>query len=322
MILITGGMGYLGLHTARYLLDAGEDVVITRYSTWREPSFIKDEFGKRVLLEKVDVTSPNDVMRAVRAHKVTGIVHMAVPALGGLTPAEEYRVNTVGLLNVLDAAANSDVKRVSLASSVAVYSSVPEGPFHEDIPLPMTSKSGTETFKKGFEVHANYVADRTGLDVALLRINVNFGPLYHSMSQSNSRICHAAARGTEPDYTGSATGQPYEEDGMDMHYVKNTAYAISLLQLAEKLPHRTYNIGAGRRVTFKELVAAVKLAAPDAKVTLPPGHRPDASGGRVPLGLSNYMTIDRLVEDLGYSAPYSVEQGIAEYIGWLRENPY
>ena len=177
MILITGGMGYLGLHTARYLLDAGEDVVITRYSTWREPSFIKDEFGKRVLLEKVDVTSPNDVMRAVRAHKVTGIVHMAVPALGGLTPAEEYRVNTVGLLNVLDAAANSDVKRVSLASSVAVYSSVPEGPFHEDIPLPMTSKSGTETFKKGFEVHANYVADRTGLDVALLRINVNFGPL-------------------------------------------------------------------------------------------------------------------------------------------------
>ena len=75
-------------------------------------------------------------------------------------------------------------------------------------------------------------------------------------------------------------------------------------------------------MTFKELVAAVKLAAPDAKVTLPPGHRPDASGGRVPLGLSNYMTIDRLVEDLGYSAPYSVEQGIAEYIGWLRENPY
>ena len=38
-VLITGGMGFTGLHTARALLDAGEDVVITWYQTWREPDF-------------------------------------------------------------------------------------------------------------------------------------------------------------------------------------------------------------------------------------------------------------------------------------------
>jgi UDP-glucose 4-epimerase len=37
MILITGGMGFIGLHTAQRFLDAGEDVVITRYRTWRGP---------------------------------------------------------------------------------------------------------------------------------------------------------------------------------------------------------------------------------------------------------------------------------------------
>ena len=57
--LITGGMGFIGLHTAKAFVDAGEDVVITYYQTWREPSFIKDEFGKRVIVEKADVSQPS-----------------------------------------------------------------------------------------------------------------------------------------------------------------------------------------------------------------------------------------------------------------------
>ena len=54
--LITGGMGFIGLHTARAFLDAGEDVVMTYFQTWREPSFMKDEYHKRVQIEQVDVT--------------------------------------------------------------------------------------------------------------------------------------------------------------------------------------------------------------------------------------------------------------------------
>ena len=39
-VLITGGMGFIGLHTAKAFVDAGEDVVITWFQTWREPDFI------------------------------------------------------------------------------------------------------------------------------------------------------------------------------------------------------------------------------------------------------------------------------------------
>jgi nucleoside-diphosphate-sugar epimerase len=89
MILITGGMGFIGLHTARRLLDAGEDVVITRYRTWREPDFLKDQYGKRVQIESVDTTSHHDVLGAAVKHHVTAIVHLSVPALAALTPAED-----------------------------------------------------------------------------------------------------------------------------------------------------------------------------------------------------------------------------------------
>ena len=45
MILITGGMGFIGLHTTRRFLDAGEEVMLTRFNAVREPEFLQDEWG-------------------------------------------------------------------------------------------------------------------------------------------------------------------------------------------------------------------------------------------------------------------------------------
>src|SRR5581483_590502 len=144
MILITGGMGFIGLHTARKFLDAGEQVVITQYTARREPDFIKDELGKRVFVERVDVSSPHDMIEVVRKHKVGGIVHLAVPGLAALTAAEDYRVNMMGLINVLEAARVNDVKRVTFASSATVYGGLADGPFREDALLPVQSTNATE----------------------------------------------------------------------------------------------------------------------------------------------------------------------------------
>ena len=55
MHLVTGGLGFIGLHTARALLDRGEDVVLTQYRVAREPDFIKPELGKRAFIEQLDV---------------------------------------------------------------------------------------------------------------------------------------------------------------------------------------------------------------------------------------------------------------------------
>ena len=95
MILITGGLGFIGLHTARRFLDVGEEVVLTHYRVRRKPDFIKGEIGKRAFIETLDVTASHDVIDLVRRHKVTGIVHLAVPGLGALSAAEEDRKSVV-----------------------------------------------------------------------------------------------------------------------------------------------------------------------------------------------------------------------------------
>ena len=43
MILVTGGMGFIGMHTTRKLLDAGESVVVAYNNAQREPDIWKDE---------------------------------------------------------------------------------------------------------------------------------------------------------------------------------------------------------------------------------------------------------------------------------------
>ncbi len=314
MILITGGLGFIGLHTARRFLDAGEQVVLTQYQVRREPDFIKGEIGKRAFIEKLDVMSGQEVIDVVRRHKVTGIVHLAVPGLGALSAAEDYRVNIIGFLNILEAARLFEVRRVSFASSIAAYASLPEGPFREDALVPIHSGNPTETFKKALEILGLHYASRTGLEVVGLRIGNPFGPLYHSLAAATSRICHAAARGVPADFQGARGGAPHEEDETGALYVKDCATAIQLLQTADKLSHRIYNISGERPITYREFVEAVKKAVPDAQVSLQPGHGPRYR-------LNAYMDISRIKEAVGYQPQYDVDRGVSEYIEWLRKHP-
>ncbi len=314
MLLITGGMGFIGLHTARRFLDAGEEVVITQFQSRREPDFIKDELGKRVTVERLDVTNSYAVMDIVRRHKVTGIVHLAVPGLAALTPGEDYRVNMIGLLNVLEAARLNDIKRVTYASSVTVYASLPDGPYREDQPLPLVSSNPTETFKKAWDILAPHYAARAGMETVGVRASTIWGPLYHTMMNLPSRVAHAAAKGVPADFTNSRGGAPYAEDVGDFCYVKDCALGIFLLQTAKELKHNVYNIGAGEGRTNADLVAAAKKVAPSVQVELKPGRSPQAKN-------SPYMDITWAKEDVGYQPQYTVERAVAEYIDWLHENP-
>lgn len=311
-VLITGGMGFTGLHTARQFLDGGEDVVITWYQTWREPDFIKDEYNKRVKVVRVDVTSTHDVLETVRKHGVDAICHLAVPGLAALSPAEDFRVNMAGLINVLEAGRLFGVKRISVASSQTVYGGVPQGPFREDMALAVESRSGTEAFKKAWETLALHWGDRTGVEVVMLRLGGICGPLYHTLANLMSRLVHAAVKGIEPDFSsGRGGGVPFALDTQDWGYVKNCASGIQLLHTTEKLNHKIYNVSGGRAVTNQEVVDSIHELIPDAKLPLQEGQsprwRPDG-----------YMDLSRLRTDTGYQAKYEIPEAVADYIKWLQ----
>lgn len=310
MILVTGGLGFIGLHTAQALLDRGEECVLTQYRVARQPSFIQGEIGKRAFVEQLDVTDGDRLTEIGDKYPITGIVHLAVPALSGGTAAGDLRVNMLGLINILEHAERWKVRRISIASSGGVYRGVAEERHSEDTWLPIESTNPTEAYKKSFEIVSSHFADRTGLDLLNLRISGIWGPLYHSMSNLPSRVVHAAVSGS-PLQAGMR-GPSYADDGGDMCYVKDCAQGIALLQLADGLRYRTYNVASGRPTRNGEFVEAVKELIPEATVTLPEGHAPGSSG------IVGYSDISRIREDTGYEPSYDVRSGVADYVAWLR----
>ena len=313
MVLITGGLGFIGLHTARRILDAGEDVVLTRFQAHRQPSFLRGEVDGRLRVEPLDVADGWSLLEVLRRHHVTSIVHLAVPALG-TAPAQEFESTIRSLVNVLEAARQQGVTRVSVASSLAVYANAGSGPWQEAMPLPVESATHTAAAKKAVEVLALHFADSTGLPVVLLRLAAIYGPLYHSMANLPSRLCHAAVRGGAPDLDGVRGGPPTLDAATDLCYVKDCAAGIQLVHMAGPLVYRTFNVGTGRATMNREVVAAVQKACPRFGVSLP-------SDAQLADTRSAYMDISRIREETGYEPAYDVESGVAEYVEWLRLNP-
>jgi UDP-glucose 4-epimerase len=314
MILITGGMGFIGLHVARRILEAGEDVVLMQHQARREPEFLKVEGGPRAIIERADITSAFDVLDIVRRHQVSCIVHMVAPPVRGFSPAEEYRVNTLGLLNVLEAARQSGVKRLALGSSGSVYLGIPQGPYPELTLLPTESRNGVEAYKKALESMALHYASRTGLQVATMRLGHIYGPMYYSLVNLPSRLCHAAVAGRRPDYEDAPGGIPFEGDEGDFCYVKDCAKGIQLIAMAPELRHSIYNVGGGIAITNADVARAVSAAVPGFEAGLRPGRGPSARSNPV-------MGLDHIREDTGYNPDYTVATAIADYVEWLRSNP-
>jgi UDP-glucose 4-epimerase len=316
MILITGGLGFVGQHVTRALLEAGESCVLVQRREPVLPDDLACEAGRRVFAERADVADLGALLDVGKRHKVTGIVHLAgsMPWPPGAQPPVAGTRTAIGsLLNVVQAACDWQVPRVGIASTIGVYGGVAaEPPYREDVALPVTSGHVIPAFKKIGELLAGHLADATGIDILSYRIST-WGPGGNPASPFTAvpQLVHAAARGAAPDFS-ALSSPPHAGDGFDMCYVKDCARAMALLQLAPRLNHRTYNIASGKVLTNAEVAAAVRAAVPSARFELPEARRPAGLGWPICLDIS------RLRADTGYQPAYDTGRAVADYIAWLR----
>ena len=309
MIVITGGLGFIGSHVTRALLDLGESCVLVQRRTSAPNGLIAGEEGNRVFLEQADVTDQGALRDIGDRHKITGVVHLAGGfGLDASDPIGGARRGTEGLLNVFQMAAEWGVTRVGVASTIGVYDGPGRSPFREDLPLPLTAVHPIPAAKKVHELLADFVASATGLEIYLMRIGGAWGPLGRPASRfiAAPQLVHAAVHGRALDQP------PYAANGADLVYARDCGRAIALLQLAGRLGHRTYNVSSGRLTTNAELAAAIADVVPGARPALHDGRDP---GG---IGRDIYLDISCLREDTGFEPGYDTPAAVADYIGWLR----
>ena len=308
MILVTGGSGFIGSHTVHALRDLGQGCVIVRRGGGEVPTHLT---GPPVVAERADVADL-DALRAIGArHEITGIVHLAgYPAprgsVGGIDATQRL---LDGLINIGRVAQEWGVRRVCLASTIGVYGGVEhDGPLTEDLPVRLTAPHPIPRSKKIGELLGEQLAEATGVETVNLRISGTWGPLGHQDPFfAAPALVHAAASGRPLDLS-ALLATPRLEDGLDLCYVKDTGRAIALLQLADHLNHRTYNVASGHVTTNADVIAAIRRCAPEATLELASGARPSGAP----------LDITRLRKDTGFEPEYDTVRAAADYIAWLR----
>jgi UDP-glucose 4-epimerase len=203
MILITGGLGSIGSHTAQALLDLGESVVLTAHRSTQLPEYLADERDGRVVVEPLDTTDEATFLDIGKRHEITGIVHLAAARHDLPDPVEYLRADTLGLLNALKAATVWGARRFSVASTIGAYAGVDEVPWREDAPLPVVAGHQIPVFKKTAELFATLTGDSAGFEAVSLRIGTIWGPLGPPDNPffALPRLLSAAVWGEDPDLT-------------------------------------------------------------------------------------------------------------------------
>ncbi|MFF1571365.1 NAD-dependent epimerase/dehydratase family protein [Leifsonia sp. NPDC058292] len=304
MILVTGGLGMIGAHTAAALVDRGEEVVITAHRATEVPSFLDG----RVTVEALDATDREAFLALADRHEIRDIVHLA-GSIPEDDPVEFFRRDTAGIFNALEAARTWRVRRFAVASSIGVYTGRSEVPWTEDLDLPMVDlPHAIVAFKKAVEPLTMFGLAGSGVHPVLLRIGSTWGPLMDPVSAFNliPPAVGALRRGEQPPAL-------HAEDGGDFGYAPDTGRAIALLMTAPSLKHSVYNVSSGYRYTHRELADALRAAIPGARVSLLDGRSTGVDG-------DPYLDISRLRAETGFAPQFDVMGAVAHYVAWRAAN--
>lgn len=328
-VLVTGGNGLIGSNVARILAeDHGEEVVILDAAPDVAGRSILSDVGQRIRYVQGSVTDLSMILRIVKDHDVTSIVHSAAIIAGAAArrPAEALEVNILGTVNVLEAVRIAGLRRAVAMSSSAVMGDPEdlETPRQEeDIMLPAVGIYPIS--KLTCELLVNTYRELYGVDAAIIRPRSVYGPgrwsTHHPMPVP--QVIQAVAR-------GEAVVKPTGSDTkFDLTYVKDEANGvIRALQIEKPLPHAVYNISFGRNVSMSEVFEVLRELRPDVRIdvgpglwegVLPTGRQRDAtyrSSQRPP------QDVNRAREDFGYSPVWPVERAVPDYLRWLEEGSY
>ncbi len=298
-IVITGGAGFIGSHLVEEGVARGYEVtVLDDLSSGAEKNivsqakFVRGSIQDLALLEEVFAGAET-------------VFHLAALISVPESMKEKKRymeMNTLGALNVLEAAVRSKVKNFIFSSSAAVYGDNLISPKRENLsPEPLSPYALN---KLDGEYLAEMFARETGLNAVSLRYFNVFGP------RQNPRSAYAAA---VPIFMDRALkNEPLViygegEQTRDFVYVKDVVQANFLAaNSAEKLKSvekKIFNVASGRVTTINDLVRLIlKITGSTSTIQYLSPRPGDIKHSQA----SN----QKIVETLGFKPQFDLEQGL------------
>ncbi len=299
-ILVTGGLGYTGRIIVRQLAERGVRVV----SYNRDYSEILTDLVTSVQGELYEVPR---LVRTIEKYDVDRIIHTAAmshPDLSIDLPLTTVVSNIDGTVNVMEAMRLAGIRRLVNFSSETVYGNHPEPIDERSATMPTTPYGVT---KVAVEHFGRVYGELYGLEVLSLRFTEVYGP-GNRMPQILRDIIKTVLRG---EAFSMASGADHL-----FHFIhaEDVARAAILAATAEAPQGSVFNIFGDRCWKLSEAVDLVRRFLPDADIAIGPGY--------CHLDRQGPWDQSAAIREFGYAPKYTLEDGLARYVEWLRTNEY
>ena len=315
-ILITGGAGFIGGHLAERFAGQGHDVVVLDnldpyYSVELKEHNV--DVG-RAAAEEGDGSYEfveGDVRDADLVDDLVSdaayIFHEAAQA-GVRTsvenPEKPNEINIGGTLNVLNAARESGVERVIVASSSSVYGKPEYLPYDEDHPTAPVSPYGVS--KLAAEQYTRVYNEVYDLPTVALRYFTVYGPrMRPNMAISN--FVSRCTKGKSPVVYGDGS------QTRDFTHIDDVVQANETLLGTDAADGEVLNVGSTDNIAILDLAETIRDEVnPDIGIEFGDRHDADAE--------HTHADISKARELLGYEPNTSIRDGVAEFVEWYQAN--
>lgn len=329
-ILLTGGAGYIGSHTALAVLDAGHEPVLLDNFSNSVPGVV-DRLGaiagRPLTMVKGDVRDLSLLRSVLAQENIDAVIHFAASkavAESVADPLTYYANNVGGMITLLQAMEAEDVRTIVFSSSATVYGEPQRLPLDESHPTRAINPYG-QTKLMCENILSDLVHADRGWQVSILRyfnpvgahpsgligedptgVPNNLMPLVTRAAQG--RLDRLQIYGTDyPTPDGTAVRDYIHVVDLAEGHVA----ALEALKAGEAL--QLYNLGTGRGTSVSELISAFERAT---GVTVP--HV--ATGRRPGDVAAMYAAVEKAERELGWRATHGVAEMCSDSWRFAKRN--
>ena len=326
-LLVTGAAGFIGFHTAKFLLERGDEVVgldnLNDYYdvTLKEArlAILNGYDGFR--FNKLDLADRDGVAGLFAKERFDRVIHLGAQA--GVrysieNPFAYIDSNIQGTITILEGCRHNEVEHLVYASTSSVYGANTKMPFsvHQNVDHPLSLYAAT---KKSNELMAHTYASLYGLPVTGLRFFTVYGP-WGRPDMALFLFTKNILAGKPIDvfnYGNHKRDFTYVDDivqgvvhACDHAATPNDAWdSDSPDPGTSRAPYRLYNIGNQKPVELMHYIGVIeeRLGRKAEKNLLP------LQAGDVP---DTWADVEDLANDVGYRPNTPVEVGVRRFIDW------
>lgn len=309
MVMVTGGMGFIGSHICRRLLEEGQDVIVFDKFGQAEIDLIKKvrmpDFGDQIKFVSGDITDFPFVFETLKKNEIKKIVHTAAITFIPTAikkPSLAFNVNTVGSFNLLEASRILDIEKFVYISTASTYGDFQYTPADENHPLNPKDIYGASKAAAD-RIAASYYSTY-GLPTTIIRTSSVYGPGDLEKRVAKNFI-ENALQGIPLELQGGGVQR------RDFSYVSDVAMGMVLALNSQKANGEVFNITGGTDHSIKDLASVIKKFIPGSTINEMGARAVDVNRGQ--------LDISKAKGILGYSPKYDLEKGVKEYIKWVVE---